>query len=177
MEKEINDLTEKFEVSEQSELKFEWIKEITPDSEITSAETAIAKLEAEGHKIYDYAKDMLTKVNWSEKLKSSYEIVSFSVGDLFGDKNVHTYADIKAKAQELGLDLVPQALAPSIRLNYEKNGEWTRLAMEAIRDRDGDLRLFNCDRDGSGSWLSLNNGRDDGKWHDLSRFFFVRPKS
>lgn len=151
-----------------------FLKEITSDPEITSAETAIIKLEAEGHKIYDYAKDMLTKVNWQEKLKSSYEIVSFSVGDLFGDKNVHTYADIKIKANELGLNLVPQALAPEIRMNYEKNGTYTIMAMEAIRDRDGDLTLFGCYRLGSDSWLSSYYGRVGNEWDGGNRFFFSR---
>jgi hypothetical protein len=152
-----------------------FFKEITPDPEITSADTAIAKLEKEGHTISDYPKDMLTKVNWQEKLKSSYEVVSFSVADLFGDTNSHLYIDIKAKAQELGLDLIPQALSPSIRLNYPKDGEWTAIALkESIRDRVGNLRVFCCSRDGSGSWLDNNGGHDDSEWDHYDRFFFVR---
>ena len=152
-----------------------FLKEIIPDPEITSAETAIAKLEAEGHKISDYPKDMLTKVNWQEKLKSFYEVVSFSVSDLFDDKNSHTFGDIKAKAQELGLDLIPQSLAPSIRLNYPKDGEWTLMALkESIRARDGDLRIFHCGRNGSESWLRYDGGRGDNGWARSRRFFFVR---
>jgi hypothetical protein len=153
-----------------------FLKEITPDPEITSIETAIAKLQGEGHQISDYAKDMLTKVNWQEKLKPTYEVVSFSVSDLFGDKNTHTYADIKTKAQELGLDLIPQALAPAIRLNYPKDGNLASMALqESIRDRDGNLRLFRCDGIDAESWLYNSlNGRDDHKWGDSHRFFFVR---
>jgi len=152
-----------------------FLKEIIPDPEITSAGTAITKLEKEGHQISDYSKDMLTKVNWSEKLKSSYEIVSFSVSDLFGDKNDHTFGDIKIKAQELGLDLIPPSLAPSIRLNYPKNGEWTAMALkESIRDRGGSLGLFGCDRGGAKSWLYNNRGHDGYMWLDNLRFFFVR---
>jgi hypothetical protein len=152
-----------------------FLKEIIPDKEIESSETAIKKLEKEGHKINDYAKDMLTKVDWKEKLKNSYEIVSFSVGELFGDTKIHTYADIKAKAKENNLELVPAKLAPTIRLNYEKSGQWTNIAMEAIRDRDGNPSLFRCGRDVSGSWL-YNCGRDVDvdEWHDFYRFFFVR---
>jgi len=151
-----------------------FLKEITPDSEINSADTAIAKLEKEGHR-FDYVKDLLANVNWQEKLKSSYEVVSFSVSDLFGDKKVHTFGDIKNKAQELGLDLIPQALAPSIRLNYPKDGNYTVMALkESIRDRDGDLLLFDCNRDGSESWLHHHDGHDDDEWRDYRRFFFVR---
>jgi len=149
-------------------------KEIIPDSKITSAETARARLTAEGHKISDYSQGLLTSVDWSEKLKSSYEVVSFSVSDLFGDTKIHTYAEIKAKALEQNLDLVPQSLAPSIRLNYEKKGEWTVMAMNPVRGRVGDLRLFHCRWSVSGSWLYDNYGRDDDEWHRGRRFFFVR---
>ncbi len=175
LEQEVKDLEQQIEATERLELP-EGAKtmEVIPNKEITSAETAIEKLEKEGHKINDYAKDMLTKVNWKEKLKDSYEIVQITVGDLFKDKEAHTYADIKAKAKEFDLDLVPQKLAPSIRLNYEKNGQWTPIAMEAIRDRGGSLRLFDCGGVDSESWLSRSNGDDDSRWHDNNRFFFVR---
>lgn len=153
-----------------------WRAEITPDPEIISAETAISKLKAEGYTTEDYyTKDLLTKVNWQEPLKSSYEVVSFSVADLFGDKNNHTFGDIKAKAVELGLGLIPQALAPSIRLNYPKAGDWTRMALkESIRDRGGLLRVFLCSGDGLESWLNNDFGRDVTEWNHDSRFFFVR---
>ena len=174
--KEIGDLREQIEITESLKLpEGAIVMEITPDPKITSAETAIEKLEAQGHKISDYAKDMLTKVNWKEKLNKSYEIISISVGDLFKDKEVHTYKDIKAKAKEFGLDLVPASLAPEIRSNYPKGGDWTAIAMEAIRDRDGKLGLFYCNGDGSGSWLSYGDGGSGGnEWRDVSRFFFVR---
>jgi hypothetical protein len=148
-------------------------KEITPDPEITSDKTAIEKLETEGHKIDDYSKDMLSKVDWKEKLKSSYQVVSVSVGELFQDEATHTYPEIKAKAQENGLDLVPAKLAPSIRENYEKNGEYTVIAMEAIHGRGGHLMLFDCNNN-SESQLSFITGRDDVEWGDSNRFFFIR---
>lgn len=151
-----------------------FLKEIIPDKEINSAKTAIQKLEAEGYQIGDYAKDMLTKVNWKEKLKNSYEIVSFSVGELFGDTKIHTYAEIKARALEEGLELIPAGLAPEVRLNYEKNGEWTRLAMEAIRDLDDYPGLFDCYGIGSESWLHNSDGRDGNEWVGFYRFFFAR---
>jgi len=152
-----------------------FLKEIVPDKEITSAKIAIKKLEAEGHQVGDYAKDMLSKVDWKEKLKNSYEIVSFSVGELFGDTQMHTYAEIKAKAQESGLlDLVPANLAPEIRSNYEKSGQWTNLAMDAMRVRDGNPLLFHCNGDGSKSWLDDDNGHGDDEWDVDFRFFFAR---
>ena len=175
LEQEVKDLEQQIEATERLELP-EGAKtmEVIPNKEITSAETAIKKLEKEGHKIGDYAKDMLTKVNWNEKLKDSYEIISISVGELFNNKEAHTYADIKAKAKEFDLDLVPQKLAPSIRLNYEKSGQWTPIAMEAIRDRGGSLVLFSCLEYDSESWLDRSYGDDDSRWSGDRRFFFVR---
>jgi len=150
------------------------VMEIIPDKEITSAKTAIKKLEKEGHKVSDYVKGMLSKVNWKEKLKDSYEVVSVIVRELFGDEKSHTYADIKARAIENGLELVPAKLVPSIRLKYSKSGDWASIAMEAIRDRDGYLELFYCDGSDSDSWLSSYYGDDDFRWGDNYRFFFVR---
>jgi hypothetical protein len=168
----IKDLEKIVEYTERPELpEGAKIMEIITDPEINSAEIAITKLETEGYQIPYYAKDMLTKVNWQEELKSYYEVVSFSVGELFGDTKRHTQGDIKAKAQELGLDLIPQALAPSIRLNYPKNGERTIMALkEPIRGRDGILQLFYCGE----SWLhSYNNNEDIERGPSLS-FFFIR---
>ena len=175
LEQEVQDLEQQIEATERLELP-EGAKtmEVIPNKEITSAETAIKKLEKEGHKISDYAKDMLTKVNWKEKLKDSYEIVSISVGDLFKDKESHTYKDIKEKAKEFNLDLVPASLAPEIRSSYPKSGDYSVLAMEAIRDRGGDLELFYCDERDSESWLDSNFGDDDNEWGGSNRFFFVR---
>ncbi|MFA7252233.1 MAG: hypothetical protein WC027_00005, partial [Candidatus Paceibacterota bacterium] len=150
-----------------------FLKTIETDPDINSAESAIKKLEEAGHAASDYSKDLLTKANWQEKLADSYEIVSFSVSELFGDQNVHTYAEIKAKAAEQNLGLIPATLAPSIRLNYDKTGEWTVMAMEAIRGRDGSLRLFYCHWSGDESWLGYVSGRDGSKWFPDYRFFFV----
>lgn len=149
-------------------------KEIIPDPEITSAETAIRKLEKEGYKINDYAKDMLTKVDWEKPLKDSYEIVSISVGELFGDTEGHTYLDIRAKAIENGLDIIPAALAPEIRSNYPKNGDHSILAMEAIRDSNGSLGFFSCLGNDSGSYLSTGSPNPYRKLNDNDRLFFVR---
>ena len=152
------------------------VMEIIPDKEITSAETAIEKLEAQGHQVRDYAKDMLTKVDWKEKLKDSYEIVSISVNELFGDNNSHTYAEIKAKAKENGLKLVPAKLAPSIRLNYDKSGQWTNIAMEVISNHIGIPMIFLCNKEDLASYLNVCTAGGSGGWNSSSRFFFVRKQ-
>lgn len=153
---------------------FETVMQIIPSSEINSAETAIKKLEAEGHQLSYSAKDMLAKVDWKEASKSSYEIVSASVGDLFNDKEMHSYGDIKARAQKYGLDLVPAAIAPLIRLNYDKSGEWVTIAMEPIRDNNNNHSVLYVTSQGPYSWLRDFDGKESEEWYDHSKFFFVR---
>jgi len=176
LEEEINDLEEIVSYPEKLELpEGAKIFEIKTDLEITSAKIAIAKLEAGKHGVSDYIKGILTKINWQEKLDPLYEIVSISVRELFGDEEGHTYTDIKIKAKKFGLDLVPQSLAPQIRLNYEKDGERTNIAMKAIRGRDGHSELLCCGKDIFDSWLDINtDGRGDDEWSINNRFFFVR---
>ena len=158
--------------------KFGKVLEIIPDKDIISAETAIEKLKKEGYLISYEVKSMLTRVNWKEKLKDSYEIISISVGELFGDKKLYTYAEIKAKAIENGLELVPAKLAPSIRLNYEKSGSETQIATKNISSSGYNYRyIFSCTINRSGSWLENSAAGDDGRgWSGDKRFFFVRKQ-
>lgn len=168
----LTDITERYKLPEGAR-----IMEIETNSEIISAETAVFKLESEGYVINGSARDMLTKVNWKEKLNKSYEIVSVSVGELFGDEEQHTYAEIKAKAKEFGLELIPQALAPEIRMNYDRNGSWANVAMECIIDTDDtDIRFFCCGRNVSDSvsYLASHIGVDSYPWNSNRSFFFSR---
>ena len=150
----------------------EFVMEIIPDKEITSAETAIQKLEKEGYEITSYAEDMLAKIDWEEKLKDSYEIISITAAELFGDTESHTYAEMKAKAIEKGLELVPAKLVPSIRLNYDKKGFGISIGTKAIAERYGNLKLFFCYMDRSVPWLYTTSGGDDSGC--FGTFFFVR---
>jgi len=156
--------------------KFGKVLEIIPDKEINSAETAIKKLEKEGHQISDYAKGILVQVDWKEKLKDSYDIVSISIGELFGDSKTHNDADIKAKMVENGLELVPAKLAPSIRLNYDKSGQWTNIAMEVISNHIGIPMIFLCNKEDLASYLNVCTAGGSGGWNSSSRFFFVRKQ-
>jgi hypothetical protein len=148
--------------------------EVVPDSDIFSKETAISKLTEQGYVVHDTAQEMLGEVDWTKKLADKYEIISISVGEIFGDTATYTYGDIKKKAKELGLELVPQALAPSIREKYGKKDPYTTVAMDNLPDRNGDLHLFRCGWFDSGSWLGSNYGRDDNEWFGNDRFFFAR---
>jgi hypothetical protein len=56
--------------------------------------------------------------------------------------------------------------------DYSRGGDTD--GFQTIRDRDGNPRLFNCNRNGAESWLNNNNGRDDNEWNWNNRFFLVR---
>jgi translation initiation factor 2 beta subunit (eIF-2beta)/eIF-5 len=130
IEKEMRDLEDQIKVTERPEIPNMEVMEVIPDPEITSAQTAVARLEENGHRVFNDARYLLRRVEWREKLRSTYEIVSCSVGDLFGDRGEHTYAEIKVKAQELELGLIPPALVPSIQLSHKKNNFCATVAME-----------------------------------------------
>jgi hypothetical protein len=82
------------------------------------------------------------------------------------------YADLQ-KMKLLGLESgaldMPNNIQPR---EYSKGGGTD--GFQTIRDRDGNLKLFNCNRNGSESWLNNNNGHEDNKWNSNNRFFFVR---
>jgi len=163
--------------TEKLEAKFWKVGEIIPDKEITSARTAIRKLQKEGYTIDDYAKKRLNKVDWKENIKDSYEIVFVRVPVLFGDNEEHTYKAFVAKALKSGLELVPEKLVPSIRLYGDKIMHCF-IATEAEEDSDGHYSLFRC---GPGphepQFTSLTISGTGGNyysWQEDHVFLFVR---
>ena len=83
------------------------------------------------------------------------------------------------KAKELDLELCPPQVGPELRLNYkdQPNGEWLRIAMEAISGRGGSPRLFGVgSRDGA-PWLDDSWSFLDNEWVSDSRFVFRSRKN
>jgi hypothetical protein len=165
----------KFSTKEKERVCFK----ISPDPEITSADSAITKLINRNYRIEDEVREnILPMIDWTEKLKPVYEVVSFSIGELFGNSGAqnHTYAEIKAMVEIQGLDFVPQALAPSIRLNYPPNGQLARLAMNPVYDREGrnHFNVLACNWKSGNAWLDYDGGGDYDGWYITSQFFFVR---
>ena len=146
------------------------------DLAVNSPETAEAKIKEKGVGLSDYTKDILYKTEFS-KQKENYEIVSFSVSDL-GFPNGATLRDIYAKAKTLGLDLCPAEVGPQLRLKYtdQPNGEYLRIAMEAISDRDGRPSLFGVFCDRGRQWLDDDYGNLDNEWNGARRFVFRSRK-
>ncbi|KKQ35768.1 MAG: hypothetical protein US50_C0005G0004 [Candidatus Nomurabacteria bacterium GW2011_GWB1_37_5] len=135
------------------------------------------EIEAQGMKIYEYAQDMLNKM---EPLKSreKIDLVSFSVAQL-GYPNGTTLQQIYDKAKELGLELCPPQVGPELRLSYkdQPSNEYLRIAMNSITDRDDNPRIFHVNHGSDGLWLSYSYGISDRMWVGNNRFVFASRKN
>lgn len=134
------------------------------------------ELTEQGFRISSYAQDILSKIE-PLKQKENADLISFSVEQL-GFPNGATLQEIYDKAKELDLELCPPQVGPELRLNYkdQPNGEWLRIAMEPITDRDGDPVLFEVDCRSSGLWLSNDYGGLSVHWSGGSEFVFRSRK-
>jgi hypothetical protein len=133
-------------------------------------------LKKAGRRIGDWGDDILGRISCSKE-EVGLDLVVLSVADL-GFKSSARYADICAKAIELGLELCPAEVGPALRLQYgdQPKGEWLRIAMEAITDRGGGLHIFRVEHDDVGLWLIGADGRPGDVWSAGRRFVFGRRK-
>lgn len=133
------------------------------------------ELQKGGYRISDYAKDILKKMPTQERRE--VETVRLTVADL-GFTKATRYDEIQKRAKELGLDLSPAEVGPELRLAMKDQpmGDWVRVAMEAITDRDGLPNIFCVARDEDGSWLEGDYGYPVSAWVPAYSFAFVRRK-
>ena len=133
-------------------------------------------LKKAGRRIGDWGDDILGRITCSKE-EVDFDLVVQSVADL-DFKSGARYADICAKAQELGFELCPAEVRPALRLQYgdQPKGEWLRIAMEAIVGRGGSLDIFGVRHDDDGLWLRGSSGRPDRVWFADDRFVFGRRK-
>ena len=105
------------------------------------------------------------------------DLVNVSVAELGFDRATR-YDAICQRAKERGLDLCPPEVGPQLRLQYldQPHGEWIRVAMEAIRDSDGDLNVFGVEHGGDGLWLIGGCGGPVDLWGPDDRFVFRARK-
>ena len=128
-------------------------------------------LEEQGIKVYD--SDLLEKHYGSDQ-EESLNLVEFSVQEL-GFPTGATYEAICTRAQGLGLTLCPKEVGPELRLRYQGDS-YLMMAMEALSNRDGDLRLWYVSRDVGVPFLDAYDGAPDYGWVGDSRFVFVARK-
>jgi hypothetical protein len=133
-------------------------------------------LEAAGHRIGDWAGDILAKTPISKKCVE-LDLYEVTVGDL-GFANGATRADIYRRATELGFVTVPAEAGPLLRLALpnQANGEWLLIGMEPLTGRDGNPDVFDVGRDDDGSWLDALCVSADNVWNPGYRWVFGRAR-
>jgi hypothetical protein len=101
-----------------------------------------------GFGISDWANDMLAKPSLTlVPATTTANLILVTVSDL-GFSRKASWNDICSKAEMLGLALCPSEVGPQLRLQYrdQPRGEWMLIAMKPIRDSNGDLSIFNVER-------------------------------
>ncbi|MBI4812454.1 hypothetical protein HY798_03390 [Candidatus Falkowbacteria bacterium] len=138
-------------------------------------------IKSEGHKISDWAKDILKKINFENiKEKTEAELIILSAASL-GFKNGATMQEIYEKAKKLGLELCPAEVGPEFRLQYKKDeqskGEYLFIGMEPMGGSGGRLRICRVSRDDGGEgWLITDSGSPSDRWSAGDQWVFVRRK-
>jgi hypothetical protein len=143
------------------------------------AELEQLKLDSKKVNIGSYVEPMLQ--NSKFKVAQAGEKIftlRLQVRMLFSDENVHSYADIIAKADELGLGFLPHEIAADLFFNEKTqpkmNDQYT-VVSNPISDMNGHLRVFHVFHDHRGLWLSRHwAGPDDGWDPDDGLMFRLR---
>ena len=129
LDKEISDLQIKFDIADSLEV----VSEIFPDLEAKSTDVALSKLNDEGYVIHKLVeKKLQEEIDWGEKMKDSYKIVSVTVHDLFYDNDEHTYDDILVRAKGNKLEPISARLALSVCEQLPENSNKKIVAMNNI---------------------------------------------
>jgi len=130
--------------------------------------------------ISSYAHSMLNKPELTTIEKpEQINLVKLKVSDL-GFKNITRTNQIYKRAKELGLELCPPEVGPTIRLDYKKifnkdqsKGNYFYIAMKQISGFDGRPDVFSVYRLGDGErWLSSDWAEPDDEWGPRGEFVF-----
>ena len=143
-----------------------------------SRDKFIPALKERNMNVSDWSADMMKQDAFTVvKQEEQIDLVVMSVRDLGFDRATR-YDAICQRAKERGLELCPPEVGPQLRLQYldQPLGEWIVIAMEAIRDSGGDLRVFRVEHSDDGLWLYSYYGGPDDCWDPDDRFVFRARK-
>ncbi|MDP2812262.1 MAG: hypothetical protein Q8O32_01055 [bacterium] len=157
---------------------FAIFKTIKLGTGLKSADDFRQALKKSGMKLGDWASDLLNQSAFKVSSKLiEVDLVTLTVAEL-GFEGGASYSDVCKRGVELGHDLCQPEHGPQLRLQYkdQPKGEVLYLAMEAIRDSDGDLNTFAVERLGSGLWLSASYASPGGFCSAGHRFVFACRK-
>lgn len=146
-------------------------------SDGTTGEDWIKRLESNGFRVGDYAKQVLRSPDFKPTSGVATEVAVLK-GMLFEDDDRIT-KKIRAEADKRKLSKPNAELACLIREKFtdkeiEVMGLWCIVAMhEHINDSDGDPHLLYASRDVDGCWLGAYDGRPDYGWFRGGGFAFA----
>ncbi len=132
------------------------------------------EMEQQGMRMYDYTRDLMRKMEIQTN-PESLSLIRLSVRDLGFTQDPTTY-QLYQRATELGLDLCPAEVGPYYRLSHQDQpmGDWVRIAMKPIADRDGDLSVFRVESSHGG--LCLTWATPESRWDLDGGFIFCFRK-
>ncbi|MFB6212313.1 MAG: hypothetical protein ABEI53_00635, partial [Candidatus Magasanikbacteria bacterium] len=134
---------------------------------------------SENIKIAGWAEDVMSREDFKTlEGPQQVDLVRLDVSDLFGDDKEHALEEIYERAEELGLDLCPPEVGPSLRLEYtnQPDKEWLVIAHKPIEDSDGYSGLLFVDRHGSACGLRAFHDVLGNRWFPDGRFVFAARK-
>ena len=146
-------------------------------SDGTTGPLWIPRLEKQGFRIEDYAKQVLRSPDFKPTNGVTTEIAVLK-GVLFEDNDRST-KKIRAEADKRKLEKPNAELACLIREKFtdkeiEAMGLWYIVAMhEPINDSGGDPCLLYAGRGGDGRWLGACSDRPDSRWNRDNGFAFA----
>ncbi len=136
-------------------------------------------LKAGGHFTSDCANDMLGKPAFKvSEIEQDVELVEVSNEELCF-KDGARYADTCKRAFERGFEYCPAEVGPQWCLQCDlPKGTFVVVAMKAISDSDGDLRVFYVGHHNDGlQYLDAGHGNAGTFWRNNVRFLFLRRKT
>lgn len=140
-----------------------------------SARELQEELEAANINMSSYAESMLQnkKEFIATPEQEDMTLIRLTVADL-GFKSNATTDQIYKRAEELGLELCPSDVGPTIRLQYQNQplGEWIHIGMKQITGSVGGPSVFMLVHDGDGLWLNYHWAKPGYEWHPNLKFVF-----
>ena len=160
--KELPNSIEKIYTNFPEKISEVYIKEIEIPNESKTADEHEQELEKDGHKVNDYAKEILSKANLTEGAGQTIKLIIPSNKSL-GFPNGATREESKQRAIELGIAnrTLPAIAGLELRKQYKNQpeSEYILIDMDSITDLGVDPSVFRVVRSGSGLWLDASIGR------------------
>ncbi len=152
------------------------LKEIQLPTQEKTPQEYETEIIAQGMKVGDWAKDILSKANLKEGLGEKIKIAIISNKSL-GFSNGATRQESQDKAKQLGIasKLLPPLTGPELRKQYtdQPMNEYILVDMESIIDRGGHPAVFGVNRSSGEAWLSADFGRSDNRFVVSTRWAFL----